>query len=113
MLFVLRDVQEQHDLHVSQLVCYPSDQAIYSKDVRISKNNQHRFKDCKVKNKKVRSYAQPGSEKCLVTLLDTYLSKLPQDSTFFYMRPLEGFPEDPSTPEDLQRSHPVTMNWRC
>ena len=39
----------------------------------------------KVKNKEVRVYAKPGSERCLVTLLDTYLTKLPTGCTYLYV----------------------------
>ena len=84
--FVLRGVQEQHELVPQQFVRNPSDRTIYSADVYyqytefISKNNQHRFKDAKVKNKEVRVYSRPGTERCLVKMLDVYLSKLPHDS---------------------------------
>ena len=64
----------------------------------ISKNNQHRFKDSKAKNKVVNVYAQPGSERCLVKLLDLYLSLLPVGSSFFYLRPCKQFPTDSSQP---------------
>ena len=102
--FVLRGIQEQHDLLISQLVRFPPDQTVYSENVYykyteyISKNNQHRFKDANVKNKEVRAYALPGSERCLVTMLDTYLAKLPSGSSYLYMRPLENFPKDPAKP---------------
>ena len=49
--FVLRRVQEQHDLVPAQFVRVPSDFAVYDSSVYyeytefISKNNQHRFKD--------------------------------------------------------------------
>ena len=61
----------------------------------ISKNNQHRFKDINSTNKQVRSYAQPGSDQCLVKLLDIYMKYLPPDADCFYRRPLAKFPEDP------------------
>ena len=59
----------------------------------ISKNNQHRFKDT---NKCVRAYAQPGSDRCVVKLLDTYMALLPPSSPYFYPRALNEFPRDPS-----------------
>ena len=64
----------------------------------ISKNNQHRFKDTNTSNKQVRSCAFPGNSRCLVKLLDSYLSKLPPNSSHLYMRPLPVFPNDLSKP---------------
>ena len=100
--FVLRGVQEQHDLVPSQFVREPRDLSIYHSSVYyeyiefVSKNNQHRFKDINMKSKKVRAYALPGSERCIVKLLDTYLPRLPPSSPHFYMRALEKFPSDPN-----------------
>jgi len=71
----------------------PADLSVYNESVYyeytefISKNNQHRFKD-QVENKQTKSFAMPGSERCLVKLLDLYLSKLVPNSEHFYMRPL-------------------------
>ena len=48
------------------------------------------------KNKNVRAYALPGNERCIVQLLVTYLSMLPPDCAYFYMRPLEKFPSGPN-----------------
>ena len=104
MQFVLRGVQEQHDLLLSQFVRYPADRGIYSREVYyeytefISKNNQHRFKDSKAKNKVVKAYAHPGSERCLVKVLDSYLPLLPVGSTYLYLRPCKCFPSDASEP---------------
>ena len=65
----------------------------------ISKNNQHRFKDIHSVNKKVKVYAQPDSDRCIVHLLDCYIhSKLPEDSPGFYLRPLERVPVDGTKP---------------
>ena len=55
------------------------------------KNNQHRFEDI---NKTVRAYAIRGTKRCLVKLLDYYLSLLPPDSPYFYMQGLEKFPSN-------------------
>lgn len=102
--FVLRGVDEQHSLQVEQLVRHPLDQSVYSSDVYyeytelISKNNQHRFKDVNSSNKCVRTYAQPGYERCLVWLLDLYISKLPPNPVAFYLRPLTCVPDDPTKP---------------
>ena len=102
--FVLRGVQEQHDLLVKQIVRIPDDYGNYSAEVYyeyteyIYKNNLHRFTDSKAKNKVVRSYARPGSDRCLVRLLDRYIRLLPPGSDYFYMRPCGSFPIDPSKP---------------
>lgn len=54
----------------------------------VSKNNQHRFKDIDLHNKRVHAYALPGNPCCLVKLLDTYISRLLPDTKYLYMRPL-------------------------
>ena len=100
--FALRGVQEPHDLVPLQFSRVPSDVGIYNSDVYyeytefVSKNNQHRFKDINSKNKTPRAFAIPGSLRCVVKLLDRYLSLLPPDSPSFYMRALNEFPIDPS-----------------
>ena len=98
---MLRGIQEQHDLVPAQLVRIPADVSHYDDSVYyqytefVSKNNQHRFKDTNSTNKCVRAYAQPGSDRCVVKLLDTYLSLLPPNSPVFYLRPLNDFPNKP------------------
>lgn len=88
---MLREVQKQHDLQLEQLKCFPSDTSVYSDEVYyeyqefISKNNQHRFKDINATNKSVKVYARPGCERCVVHLLDFYVSKLPPDPPSFYL----------------------------
>ena len=100
--FALRGVQEQHDLVPAQFSRVPADRKVYDASVYyeytefLSKNNQHRFKDINSKNKCVRAYAIPGSECCLVKLLDFYMPLLPSDSPYFYMQGLENFPSDSS-----------------
>ena len=100
MHFALRGVEEQYSLVPNQFVRFPCDTATYNSDVYyqytefISKNNQHRYKDINMKNKIVRAYAQIGSERCIVKMLDFYLARLKPDSSFFYMRPLEKIPEE-------------------
>ena len=102
--FCLRGVQEQYDLSPSQLTRHPRDMTVYHEGVYyqytefISKNNQHRFKDINMTNKQVRSYAFPGNSRCLVKLLDSYLSKLSPNSSHLYMHPLPAFPTDSSKP---------------
>ena len=44
-----------------------------------------------MKNKCTRAYALPGKERCVVKLLDTYLSLLPPNAPYFYMRVLDKF----------------------
>ena len=102
--FVLRGVQEQYDLVPLQFTRVPEDTSVYDSSVYyeyvelVSKNNQHRFKDINARNKSVCAYALPGNERCIVKLLDTYLSYLPPSATHFYMRALEKFPSDPNKP---------------
>lgn len=102
--FVLRGVDEQYNMKPEQLVRHPSDPEVYSEDVFyeytefVSKNNQHRFKDINSTSKSVKAYAQPGSDRCLVKLLDLYLSKLPPDPPALYMRPLDHKPVDNKKP---------------
>ena len=86
--FALRGVQEQHDLKLDQLKCYPLNKTVYSGDTYyeytefIFKNNQHRFKDINSVNKTVKCMHSPiqidasfvclivTSPSCLKTLLD-------------------------------------------
>ena len=92
--FCLREVQELYDLTIAQFFRSQTDMSIYNSDVfysyteRVSKNHQHRFKDIDLRNKQVHAYALPGDPRCLVKLLDTYISKLPPGAKYFYMRPL-------------------------
>ena len=57
----------------------------------VSKNNQHRFKDINTQNEVIRANALPGNQKCIVKMLDKYLSLLPPDILYFYMQANEGF----------------------
>ena len=100
--FVLRGIQEQYDLVVSQFRRVPQDtSAYYNKSFYykymefISEYSQHRFKFYKI-NKVVCSYALPGEEHCMVKLLDKYLSLLPPTAPHFYMKAEEKFPTDPT-----------------
>ena len=101
-------MQEHHDLTLEQLKLYPPpDKMDYSVDTYdeytelISKNNQHRFKDINSVNKTVKVYAQPNSDRCIVCLLDYYISNLPEDPPGFYLRPFERVPVD------------ATQSWYC
>lgn len=83
----------QCDLKKEQFTRYPPSTTIYDANTYyrhveyIAKNNQHRFKDIHGKTKAVKCYAIPGSQSCLVKMLDFYFSKLPQDPVAFYLRP--------------------------
>ena len=90
--FVLRGVQEQHDLIPSQFLRVPHEKTVYNSSVYYeytelaSKNNQHRFKDINVQNKVTRAYALRGNQKCVVKILDEYLSLLLCNALYFYIR---------------------------
>ena len=94
--FVLRGVQEQHDLIRSQFVRVPQNLQEYDESVfyeyreYISKNNQHQ------KNKTVKAFALPGNDCCIVKVLGKYLSLLPAEATHFYMRAKDKTPSNPS-----------------
>jgi len=90
-------VQEQYDLVPQQLIRVPSDISVYNESVYYQYTefvSQHRFKDTDMRNKEVKTYAMPGSERCLVKLLYMYLMKLTPDSEHFFMRPLTKVPID-------------------
>lgn len=100
--FVLRGVQEQYDLIPSQFVRVSQDVQKYDESVYyeyreyISKKNQHQFKDINSKNKTVKAFALPGNNCCVIKLLDKYLSLLPSDAPYFYMRAKDKAPPNPS-----------------
>ena len=70
--FCLRGVQEQYDLVPQQLTHVPPDVGVYNDSVYyeytefVSKNNQ----DTNMQNKESKMYVMPGSDRCLVKLLD-------------------------------------------
>ena len=102
--FVLRGVQEQQDLIPSQFSRVPQDRSVYNAKVYYqytelaSKNNQHRFKDINAQNKVNRAYALPGNPRCIVKMLDKYLSLLPADAPYFYMRAYDEFRDEQAGP---------------
>ena len=102
MQFCLRGIQKQYDMRQQQLIRVPTDTKTYNEQVHykyvefISKNNQHRFKDTNASNKEVKVYAMPGNSRCMVKLLDKYLEKLPADTQYVYMRPLDKIPDTPT-----------------
>ena len=101
---MLRGVQEQQDLIPSQFSRVPLDKSVYNTKVYYqytelaSKNNQHRFKDINGQNKVNRAYALPGNQRCIVKMLDKYLSLLPTDAPYFYMRAYEEFRDEQAGP---------------
>ena len=66
-----------------------------------SKNNSGRVKDFKYENKEVMCPALPDERpRCLVYLLDLYLTKLPKfasNKNVLYLRPKRTIPHDPDT----------------
>jgi hypothetical protein len=100
--FCLRGGQEQRDLSWKNFRRFPDDCSVYNGDTYyeyiefVSKNNQHRFRDIHLRNKCVKAYANCGSEKCVVKILDFYKTKIPADTKAFYIRPLQKVPADPN-----------------
>ena len=112
LYFSLRGGQEHHDLKVSQMSRVPS--TGYDKSTHYvyvengSKNYQGRFSETGQSNKVVRAYAQPGSDRCPVLILDKYLSKLPPNAVSFYMQPMLSLPGDVQKP--WFKNSPVGVN---
>ena len=73
-----------------------------------SKNYQGLFSETGQSNKVVRVYPQPGSDRCPVLILDTYLNKLPPNAVSFYMQPMLSLPGDPQKP--WFKNSPMGMN---
>ena len=98
-VFCLRGGIEQRGLKVSQFQRrYSPDHYVYIENG--SKNNSGA--NLKIQNKVVPVYANPTSgERCLVALLDKYLSKLPPvafEKDVFYMKPKAATPSDADSP---------------
>ena len=89
--FVVKSGEEQHSLKRSQFVRFPVDTKLhdgktyYEYAENGSKNRQGRFDQVQCGHKVVTAYAQPGNRKCIVKLLDVYLSKLPSGTDTFYL----------------------------
>ncbi len=100
--FSLRGGQEHRDLRVEQVTRVPADgygvETHYQYVENGSKNYQGRFSEVGQKNKIVCAYAQLGSLRCPVRILDLYLSKLPSNASAFYMQPMPQLPKLPSKP---------------
>ena len=100
--FCLRGGSEHRNLKLSQLQRSSNpDQYLYTENG--SKNRSGRLSERSVANKHVpivSTYKQVG-ERCHVYLLDMYISKMPKKAKeldYFYLRPLESTPSDPSAP---------------
>ena len=90
-----------HDLTVQQLIRHSSDLDSYDDSTYyqyVELISKHRFKDIHMKNKTTKVYAMVGSTKCMVKMLDFYISKLPQDPKSFHLRPLKSRPTDDTKP---------------
>lgn len=93
----LRGGEEQRGLKPSQFKrYYDPDRYLYSEHG--SKNRNGGFFQLDVENKNVTIYrSESNGERCLVSLLDLYLSKLPQaafEQDIFYCRPLDQYGRD-------------------
>lgn len=100
-MFCLCGGVEHRALKLSQLKRMDNpDRYIYYENV--SKNHNGSFKQLHVKSKVVPLFACPeAGDRCTVRILDSYISKLPQDAItqdLFYVRPLEIVPTNPSSP---------------
>ena len=97
--FCLRGGMEHRNLQLSQFTRF-SDHYLYTENA--SKNRQGGFVQLKVENKRVPIYANSDAgERCHVHILDTYISKLPDEvkqQDYFYTRPLSKMPLDPDEP---------------
>lgn len=97
--FCLRGGQEQRDLKISQFL-RSTDPDCFTYVENGSKNRSG--VNTKEANKVVPVYASPSSRpRCLVYLLDLYLSKLPagaKDRDVFYLRPAAKVPASPGAP---------------
>ena len=100
-MFALRGGIEHRSLKLTQLKRMSNpDRNVYYENV--SKNRNGSFKKIHIKSKVVPVYACPeAGERCLVYILDKYISKLPSfavDKDVFYVRPLHKLPIDSSAP---------------
>ena len=98
-VFCLRGGQEHRGLQLSQLKRFDNKYVYYE---NTSKNRNGSFKQLRVKSKVVPVYPAPDAgERCPVSILDKYISKLPSEAKekdLFYVRPLEIVPDDPDKP---------------
>ena len=89
LFFCLRGGQEQRNLSWQNFRRVPEDPKAYTSGTYYeyyefaSKNNQHRFRDVHSTNKCVKAYANCGSNKCLVKIIDFLKTKIPNDPKRF------------------------------
>ena len=99
--FCLRGGQEHRDLKLSQLERL-SDPDRYVYHENSSKNKKGGLRELRLEHKSVSVIAVPDvGERCHVSLLDLYISKLPPEAVeqdLFYCRPLEQAPQDSTKP---------------
>ena len=100
--FCLRGGAEHRCLKLSQFTCCSEPDHHYIYTENSSKNRQGGFAQLRVENKVVPIFANSSAgDRCHVHILDTYISKLPEEvkgRDFFYARPLPAVPVDPKKP---------------
>jgi hypothetical protein len=98
-MFCLRGGQEHRFLKLSQIK-RTNDKYIYYENV--SKNRNGSYTQLHIRSKTVPLYPNPElGNRCPVSILDKYISKLPQiarDKDIFYARPLQKIPIDEDAP---------------
>lgn len=109
--FCLRGRDEHRSLKVSQFERkYSPDSYVYTEHG--SKNRNGGLSHIRIKNKIVPVFANPeAGDRCVVKILDTYLSKLPdraRKDDIFYMQPLSAVPPKPL--DTWFRNQPVGKN---
>ena len=109
--FCLRGREEHRSLKVSQFKRkYSPDSYIYTEHG--SKNRNGGLSHIFLKNKLVPVFANPeAGDRCVVKILDVYISKLPsraREEDIFYLQPLPAVPPDPQCP--WFRNQPVGKN---
>ena len=109
--FCLRGREEHRSLKVSQFERkYSPDSYIYTEHG--SKNRNGGLSHIRLKNKVVPVFANPeAGDRCVVKILDVYISKLPsraREEDIFYLQPLPAVPPDPQSP--WFRNQPVGKN---
>jgi hypothetical protein len=111
MVLCLRGGREHHTLKLSQFV-FSTDSLLNGSSVDVvtyaengSKNRSGSYKD-RSENKAVKQYAEPAlGERCYVSLLKLYFSKLPTTSlekNVFYLHPKDKTPLDEDSPWFIQ-----------
>ena len=100
--FCLRGGSEHRNLKLSQFKrLFEPDRYIYTENG--SKNRSGCLRERSIQNKTVPIFScfNKVGKRCHVYLLDLYISKMPQkakDMDYFYLRPFDNVPENPSAP---------------